>query len=61
VDKTTIRARPDESSAPGRKLATRTKPARPGRITTADMSVVILALTVLGASLLGLLWMLGGK
>ncbi len=61
VDKTTIRARPDESSAPGRTLAKRTKPARPGRITTADMSVVILALTVLGASLLGLLWMLGGK
>jgi len=32
-----------------------------GRVTRADMSVVILALVVLGASLLGLLWMLGGK
>ena len=41
--------------------ATRQRAARPGRITTADLGVVILALTVLGASLLGLLWMLGGK
>jgi hypothetical protein len=37
------------------------KPAQPGRVTSADWSVVILALAVLGASLLGILWMLGGK
>ncbi len=61
IDKTTIRARPSESTPPARKSAAKAGPARPNRITTADLSVVILALTVLGASLLGLLWMLGGK
>jgi len=33
----------------------------PGRLTSADLGVAILALVVLGASLLGLLWMLSGK
>ena len=43
------------------KSAVRQRSTRPGRVTTADLGVVILALAVLGASLLGLLWMLGGK
>ena len=37
------------------------RPTAIGRVTSGDMGVVILALGVLGASLLGLLWMLGGK
>ena len=61
LDKTTIRARPDESSAHGRKTAGMSSRTQPGRISSADLSVVILALAVLGASLLVLLWLLGGK
>ncbi len=61
LDKTTIRARADDSSSRRPRSGGKAKRARPGRITTADLSVVILALAVLSASLLGLLWMLGGK
>jgi pSer/pThr/pTyr-binding forkhead associated (FHA) protein len=43
------------------KRPTRPEQQRSGGVTTADLGVVILALAVLGASLLGLLWMLGGK
>ena len=35
--------------------------AAPGRLTSADLGVAILALVVMGASLLGLFWMLSGK
>ena len=59
--KTTGRTGDETPTVHRQKTATRPRSVRPGRITTADMGVVILALAVLGASLLGLLWMLGGK
>ncbi len=51
------------ANPPNQRAKRPTRPAqtRSGRVTTADLGVVILALAVLGASLLGLLWMLGGK
>jgi pSer/pThr/pTyr-binding forkhead associated (FHA) protein len=50
---------PTNRTRPKRKA--KSSQSRSGRVTSADMSVVILALAVLAASLLGLLWMLGGK
>jgi pSer/pThr/pTyr-binding forkhead associated (FHA) protein len=43
------------------KTLPRQHASKTGRVTSADLGVVILALVVLGASLVGLLWMLGGK
>jgi pSer/pThr/pTyr-binding forkhead associated (FHA) protein len=60
LDQPTIRARSGVSSQ-GRPSAAKPKRGPSGRVTSADLSVVILALAVLGASLLVLLWMLGGK
>jgi pSer/pThr/pTyr-binding forkhead associated (FHA) protein len=48
-------------TAPGPRPAPKKPRSARGRTITADASVAILALAVLGASLLGLLWMLGGK
>lgn len=44
-----------------RKASRRVQAPRPGRLSSADFGVAILALIVMGASLLGLLWLLSGK
>jgi pSer/pThr/pTyr-binding forkhead associated (FHA) protein len=62
-------ARPEQGDATAPVTVTATKPhkpraspeAAPGRVSSADMSVAILALAVMVVSLLGLLWMLSGK
>jgi pSer/pThr/pTyr-binding forkhead associated (FHA) protein len=55
-----------DTSAPalthqGRNLPRSVRPPAVGRLSSIDLGVAILALVVIGASLLGLLWMLSGK
>lgn len=50
-----------EAPTPTAVRTSRRPPPTSGGVTSADMGVVILALIVLGASLVGLLWMVSGK